>query len=371
MVAEDWMLGAKRRLLQVNSSRRTGRGGLSSLIVFDCETKTPRLVFDDSSLDGVTIAEATPSRLVLLRWVWAEHDAHCCPSAATQDTYLWRADRRKYMLSKKVRVPKSAMLEALRPATSIQPYQAEPFGGFASAVPVNDLQMRLADPVARAEFHNKEIEGMRWGFPDLGFALKLDKTGVDRVLGVFVDFNLRSLEAQRGASQGESPITPTMVGPAGIPTLADAISAEFGPEMAELWAQYQDSLPARMDVRNVVYAAADADAPLSRGAREHLVDVYTRATRAAQRSMNPRDPRGRISPLVPALGVTVDRVTDSERIIAYLETRNADIRAEAGTFLSDAQQSVLNEYLERELRTHRDMLATALKQRDDAANSAQ
>lgn len=108
VIRDDRLLSPTRRLLVTVSDHRGGSGAWSSVLVFDCSTRHPRLVLQKRYLYGVTIESAAADKLVLASGLRLTSDPMCCPSAKQRSIFSWTPVRQRFVLISRARLPATA-----------------------------------------------------------------------------------------------------------------------------------------------------------------------------------------------------------------------------------------------------------------------
>jgi hypothetical protein len=122
VITGDRMMNASRRLIVATSNHDGGSGAWDNVLIFDCATGNPRVVFQERYLYGVRIEKASPAALVLVGGHWKPSDPNCCNSAERRTTFRWDKTHHRYVIDGSDLVPKPSALQPtprpLRPAIS-------------------------------------------------------------------------------------------------------------------------------------------------------------------------------------------------------------------------------------------------------------
>jgi len=84
------------KILVVEMDHVTGTGSFQYLVAYDCRGGRLHKLLDVSG-EGVSFRKATNSGIELTLFLWADRDAHCCPSKRADVTFQWSPKRQAYL----------------------------------------------------------------------------------------------------------------------------------------------------------------------------------------------------------------------------------------------------------------------------------
>jgi hypothetical protein len=216
----------------------------------------------------------------------------------------------------------------------------------------------MADPEYRDAMRRQQRLSLPMRYPDLQAALQLDEQQNDQLLELLADQQMRTFANH-----------PPMMGPEARSDQAAAlrewqaeqarlqseqtaeIAALLGDAKAQQWRQYQESIPARFQLRELRSSLETAGMPLQSEQTEKLVATLT----AERQNAVPTLPATRIAPGQPI--AAVDRTAWVERQIESMRQQHQRVRAATAPYLS-AQQL---EHLERIQANQLEMQQISLK----------
>ncbi len=199
------------------------------------------------------------------------------------------------------------------------------------------------DPAARDALRRQQLLSMRRMFPDLARTLDLTPEQAEQFLAATVDQQLRAAAESR-----DWVATGAVSSPAGSQALRrryeelqrqgeTELSAQFGEPAVQRFNAYQESLPARQEVRNLHLDLLDAGMPLTQEQRQALVEAYTREQRL-QREANRQRPAQN-----PGPDPMAQATASMQRALEVAEQRYQRLRSSAVGMLTAEQLARFDE----------------------------
>jgi hypothetical protein len=146
----------------------------------------------------------------------------------------------------------------------------------------------LLDPAGRAALRQQQLAALRRAFPELARELQLTPEQAEQFLAATVDQQMRLMDANRelaaaGLAPGSGEQQEMRRRMQQLQREGELeLEAQFGAPTMQRWKAYQESVPSRMEVRELQVELVDAGFPLSIEQRQRLVDVLVRERRAMQ-----------------------------------------------------------------------------------------
>ncbi len=180
-------------------------------------------------------------------------------------------------------------------------------------------------------------------FPDLARTLDLTPEQAEQFLAATVDQQLRAAAESR-----DWVATGAVSSPAGSQALRrryeelqqqgeTELSAQFGEAAVQRFKAYQESLPARQEVRNLQLDLLDGGMPLTQEQRQALVEAYTREQRLQREASRQRPAQN------PGPDAMAQATASMQRALEVAEQRYQRLRASAASVLTAEQLARFDE----------------------------
>lgn len=165
--------------------------------------------------------------------------------------------------------------------------------GDATSVPAPGLRLSvraelMRDPAGRAALRQQQLASLRRAYPDLARELQLTPEQAEQFLAATVDQQMRLMDENRqlaaaGLAPGSGEQQEMRRRMQQLQRDSELeLEAQFGSPTLQRWKAYQESVPSRMEVRELQVELVDAGMPLSAEQRQRLVDVLVREQRATR-----------------------------------------------------------------------------------------
>jgi hypothetical protein len=275
---------------------------------------------------------------------------------------------------------------AATPAPVVAP-PVDPAFVEASTGMVVGVGSQRPDAATRDALRRQQRLAMRRMYPDLAKSLDLSAEDAARFLDAVIEQNLRVGDEGR-----EWRATGASAGSAGAQALRRRLedlrresetdlASRFGEDTMRRWRSYQESAPARMEVRNLQLELLDAGMPLDESQRQRMLDAYVaeqrtrlEAARTAAATASSSGPAtaGAATPWTRATGAGADSsgaAAQMQRAVTEAEQRYQRLRSTFTGILTAEQLARFDENQQAQLDMQRAMLQTARARRAGADGS--
>jgi hypothetical protein len=205
------------------------------------------------------------------------------------------------------------------PSPSVAPKAGEP------EQPVWTVQRQEPSPAMKKMMRNQMRGSNKHLYADVGEKLRLNKDTTNKLIDLLTEqqaagmnFFVPGDDPAEAASRSEQVTRDNEM----------AISDLIGPDKALALKEYQETIPARMEVANLVRQLENNEVQVSEEQRRKLVDVYIQE-------------RARVSPPLPYDGI--DPEAYGKSMVAWQDDYEKRVSAEASRILDSSQLSAYND----------------------------